>query len=125
MEAKVTAANTRRGNHVARCALRTRRASSRALDSSRRGSSPAYADSVVMTNRLAIQTDLRRNHRASARQAIRDHQSNFHGPEQVIECSRMLAIALFLRVRGPQTLEPAVSRDRKGQDGAGFCAFGD
>src|SRR5215813_834314 len=58
MEAKVTAANTRSGNQLARCALRTRCASSRVLDSSRRGSSAGYAVSVVMGNRLAIQTHL-------------------------------------------------------------------
>src|SRR5262245_38005666 len=56
MEAKVRAANTRSGNQVARWSLRTRRASSRAFDSSRCGSSSGYAVSVVMSNRLVIQT---------------------------------------------------------------------
>src|SRR5207248_7725482 len=45
---KVSAANTRRGNQVARWSLRTRWASSRAFDSSRCGSSPGYAVLVVM-----------------------------------------------------------------------------
>jgi hypothetical protein len=60
MAAKVTAANTSRGNQVARCSLRTRCASSRVLDSSRRGSSPELTESVVIDNRLVIQTDLRK-----------------------------------------------------------------
>src|SRR5215831_508145 len=60
MAAKVTAANTSKGNQVARCSLRTRCASSRVLDSSRRGSSSEYAEPVVMDNRLVSQTNLRK-----------------------------------------------------------------
>src|SRR6185437_13690780 len=59
MAPKVTAANTRSGNQVARWVLRTWRTRSRVLDSSRCGSSAGWADSLVMANRLAIQTDLR------------------------------------------------------------------
>src|SRR5215467_3775173 len=60
MAAKVTAANTSKGNQVARCSLRTRCASSRVLDSSRRGSSSEYAEPIVMDNRLVSQTNPRK-----------------------------------------------------------------
>ena len=78
IDAKVTAASTRSGNHVARWSLRTCRVSSRVFDSSRCGSSPGYAVSVEnelmlfdcgpireITQRLTkrrTRRDLRRNH---------------------------------------------------------------
>jgi hypothetical protein len=60
MAAKVTAASTRSGNQVARWVLRTWSMRSRVPDSSWRGSSPEKAVPLVMGNRLATQTLLRK-----------------------------------------------------------------